>query len=173
MTMDKNKLKNIKITGIIVGIFIIFFLCSVAVRKCINAANKENVVLVGDTLTSEGKVMEFEYKNHKFINLVKLDVNGKSESFVIHDPNCRCLSKKLNNITTVITNNDNHNINSSDSIAKANFRVVISKLTTIQNNNIELEKQVKTLRTEVAMLRNSINKIKSTPKNRVVVRRKK
>lgn len=171
--MNKEKWKNIKITGIIIGIFIIFFLCSVAVRKCLNSVDKDDVVLVGDTLTSEGKVMEFEYKNHKFINLVKLDVNGKSESFVIHDPNCRCLSKKLNNITTVITNNDNHNIHSSDSIVKTNFRVVISKLATIQNNNIELEKQIKTLRTEVTMLRNSVNKLKPTAKKQVVIRKKK
>ena len=97
--------------------------------------------------------MEFDYQNHKFINIVKSDENGNAESFVVHDPNCRCSIKKLNNITTVITNNDNHNSMSSDSIIKANFRVVLSKLNSLHNDNIILMKEVKTLRVEVAMLK--------------------
>ena len=86
-------------------------------------------------------------------DIVKSDENGNTESFVVHDPNCRCSVKKLNNITTVITNNDNHNKLSSDSIVKANFRVVLSKLNSLHNDNVALMKEVKTLRTEVAMLK--------------------
>ena len=97
--------------------------------------------------------MEFDYQNHKFINIVKSDENDNTESFVVHDPNCRCSVKKLNNITTVITNNDNHNSMSSDSIVKANFRVVLSKLNSLYNDNVALMKEVKTLRVEVAMLK--------------------
>lgn len=132
--------------------FVLFLVGSMLiVNKCTGASN--DIAIVGDTLTSEGKVMEFDYQNHKFINIVKSDENGNAESFVVHDPNCRCSIKKLNNITTVITNNDNHNSMSSDSIIKANFRVVLSKLNSLHNDNIVLMKEVKTLRVEVAMLK--------------------
>lgn len=138
---------------IIAAITFVLFLAGsmLIVNKCTGASN--DIAIVGDTLTSEGKVMEFDYQNHKFINIVKSDENGNAESFVVHDPNCRCSIKKLNNITTVITNNDNHNSMSSDSIIKANFRVVLSKLNSLHNDNIVLMKEVKTLRVEVAMLK--------------------
>lgn len=114
-------------------------------RSCTSNTPEEKVTMVGDTVTSEGKVMEFDYENHKFINIVKATEDG-TESFVVHDPNCKCTSKKLNNITTVITNTDNRNSRASDSIVKANFRVVISKLT-------QLDTEVKSLRNEVAELK--------------------
>lgn len=147
--MKKVNTKSIIIAAIT---FVLFLTGSMLiVNKCIGASN--DIAIVGDTLTSEGKVMEFDYQNHKFINIVKSDENGNAESFVVHDPNCRCSIKKLNNITTVITNNDNHNSMSSDSIIKANFRVVLSKLNSLHNDNIVLMKEVKTLRVEVAMLK--------------------
>ena len=138
-------------SAIIAAITFVLFLTGsmLIVNKCTGASN--DIAIVGDTLTSEGKVMEFDYQNHKFINIVKSDENGNTESFVVHDPNCRCSVKKLNNITTVITNNDNKL--SSDSIVKANFRVVLSKLNSLHNDNVALMKEVKTLRTEVAMLK--------------------
>ena len=143
---------NIKSIIIAAITFVLFFTGSmIVVNKCTGSSN--DIAIVGDTLTSEGKVMEFDYQNHKFINIVKADDNGNQESFVVHDPNCRCSVKKLNNITTVITNNDNHNTISSDSIIKANFKVVISKLNSLHNENISLMKEVKTLRVEVAMLK--------------------
>ena len=145
----KTNIKSIVIAAVT---FVLFFIGSMfVVNKCTGSSN--DIAIVGDTLTSEGKVMEFDYKNHKFINIVKADENGNQESFVVHDPNCRCSVKKLNNITTVITNNDNHNSMSSDSIVKANFRVVLSKLNSLHNDNISLMKEVKTLRIEVAMLK--------------------
>ena len=145
----KTNIKSIVIAAVT---FVLFFIGSMfVVNKCTGSSN--DIAIVGDTLTSEGKVMEFDYKNHKFINIVKADENGNQESFVVHDPNCRCSVKKLNNITTVITNNDNHNRMSSDSIIKANFKVVLSKLNSLYNNNVALMKEVKTLRVEVAMLK--------------------
>ena len=145
----KTNIKSIVIAAVT---FVLFFIGSMfVVNKCTGSSN--DIAIVGDTLTSEGKVMEFDYQNHKFINIVKADENGNQESFVVHDPNCRCSVKKLNNITTVITNNDNHNSMSSDSIVKANFRVVLSKLNALHNDNISLMKEVKTLRVEVAMLK--------------------
>ena len=148
---------------IIAAITFILFLTGsmLIVNKCTGASN--DIAIVGDTLTSEGKVMEFDYQNHKFINIVKSDDNGNTESFIVHDPNCRCSVKKLNNITTVITNTDNHNKLSSDSIMKANFRVVLSKLNSLHNDNVALMKEVKTLRTEVAMLK----KMKTNPMRKV------
>lgn len=127
--------------------------------RCTSNDEEQKLVSVGDTVTSEGKVMEFEYNNHKFINIIKPDEKGNpSESYVVHDPNCKCLTKKLNNITTVITNTDNHNSNSSDSIAKANFRVVIDKITTLQNQNNSLYNEVKMLRSEVNRLKPQYNR---------------
>lgn len=140
-------------TGLISAIsFLTFFFGTI---YCVNSCNqhKDDVQIVGDTISSSGKVMEFEYQKHKFINIVKIDDNGKNESFVVHDPNCKCMTKKLNNITTVITNTDNHNTLSSDSIAKANFKVILSKLNRLYDDNVVLMKEVKTLRTEVAMLK--------------------
>ena len=143
---------NIKSIIIAAITFVLFLTGSMlVVNKCTGKSN--DIAIVGDTLTSEGKVMEFEYQNHKFINIVKSDENGNTESFVVHDPNCRCSIKKLNNITTVITNNDNHNSISSDSIVKANFRVVLSKLNSLYNDNVALMKEIKTLHVEVAMLK--------------------
>lgn len=143
---------NIKSIIIAAITFVLFLTGSLlVVNKCSNSSN--DIAIVGDTLTSKGKVMEFDYQNHKFINIVKVDDNGNQESFIVHDPNCRCSVKKLNNITTVITNNDNHNSMSSDSIVKANFRVVLSKLNSLHNDNAALIKEVKTLRVEVAMLK--------------------
>ena len=138
---------------IIAAITFVLFLTGsmLVVNKCTGSSN--DIAILGDTLTSEGKVMEFDYQNHKFINIVKCDENGNAESFVVHDPNCRCSIKKLNNITTVIMNNVNHNRMSSDSIVKANFRVVLSKLNSLHNDNAALMKEVKTLRTEIAMLK--------------------
>ena len=150
----KVNIKSIIVLRVIISaiIFVLFFTGSMlVVNKCTGSSN--DIAIVGDTLTSEGKVMEFEYQNHKFINIVKSDENDNTESFVVHDPNCRCSVKKLNNITTVITNNDNRNNMSSDSIVKANFRVVISKLNSLHNDNVALMKEVKTLRVEVAMLK--------------------
>lgn len=147
--------------------FVLGFVGSMlVVNKCTSEASKENVVLVGDTLTSEGKVMEFDYQNHKFINIVKMNDDGNQESFVVHDPNCKCLAKKLNNITTVITNTDNHNKVSSDSIMKANFRVILSKLNSLHNDNVALMKEVKTLKTEVAMLKKMKTNCTYKPINR-------
>lgn len=140
-----------------ISFIVLFVSTSVSIKKCTNS--KDDITLVGDTISSEGKVMEFEYQHHKFINIVKINSDDKNESFVVHDPNCRCMTKKLNNITTVITNTDNHNTNKSDSISKANFRVIISKLNSLHNDNVLLMKEIKTLRTEVAMLK----RVKTNP----------
>ncbi len=147
-----TKTKRILVcVGIGLAFFFLTWLLTTTISNHLNMEKENTEMVCGDTLTSQGKVLEFEYGKHKFINIVKLDKDGKKESFVVHDPNCKCTSKKLNNITTVITNTDNHNSHASDSISKANFRVIISKLD-------NLTKEVNTLRNEVATLKKSQNK---------------
>lgn len=158
--MNKINKKSLTIASIT---FIAFFGTSMFFTSRCTNNEEQKLVSVGDTITSEGKVMEFEYNNHKFINIIKPDEKGNpSESYVVHDPNCKCLTKKLNNITTVITNTDNHNTYSSDSIAKANFRIIINKLSQLHNDNVLLMKEIKTLRTEVAILKRSQVQAKKT-----------
>lgn len=158
-----NKKFNKKKCFIIVVItFAISFWATFITNRIVHSHNsipENKVAMVGDTITSEGKIMEFEYDNHKFINIVKASENGCPESFVVHDPNCRCTTKKLNNITTVITNTNNHNTQSSDSIMKANFRVVLSKLN-------QLSTEVKTLRTEITQLKKNSSKQKKATINK-------
>ena len=155
--VNKKKCIVIAIIAFVIS-FGATFITSRIVRSC-NSIPENKVAMVGDTITSEGKIMEFEYDNHKFINIVKASENGCPESFVVHDPNCRCTIKKLNNITTVITNTDNHNTHSSDSIMKANFRVVLSKLN-------QLSTEVKTLRIEMAQLKKNSSKQKKAAINK-------
>lgn len=168
MNSKINK-KSITLAGIT---FIAFFGASMFFTSRCTNNEEQKLISVGDTVTSEGKVMEFEYNNHKFINIVKPDEKGNpSESYVVHDPNCRCLTKKLNNITTVITNTGNHNTSSSDSIMRANFRVVLSGIQQLKNDNASLMKEVKTLRVELAMLKRAQyapkkTVVKSVPKKR-------
>lgn len=114
----------------------------------------------GDTLTSQGKVLEFEYKNHKFINIIKMDNNGNKDSYVVHDPNCKCTSKKLNNITTVITNND-----------RENFKVIISKLNDLQSKNASLNTELKVLKNEVAKLKKPVVTKATKPTTKKVVKK--
>ena len=125
----------------------------------------------GDTLTSQGKVLEFEYKNHKFINIIKMDNDGNKDSYVVHDPNCKCTSKKLNNITTVITNNDRENRVKSDSINKENFKVIINKLNDLQSKNASLNTELKVLKNEVAKLKKPVVTKATKPTTKKVVKK--
>lgn len=161
--MNKSK-KYIIIVCIIILIAVAALMSNFIYRSF--HSNNEDITMVGDTIESNGKVMEFEYQKHKFINIMKETADGKSESFVVHDPNCKCTSRKLNNITTVITNTDNKNTRSSDSIVKANFRIILNKMNELHKDNIALMKQVSTLRTEVAMLKKSNYPVKKVVKRK-------
>ena len=60
---------NIKSIIIAAITFVLFLTGSMlVVNKCTGSSN--DIAILGDTLTSEGKVMEFDYQNHKFINIV-------------------------------------------------------------------------------------------------------
>lgn len=133
------------------------------IMTCVTVEPKVEVC-EGDTLRSQGKVLEFDYKNHKFINIIKTNADGTKDSYVVHDPNCRCVSKKLNNITTVITNNDKENRYKSDSINKENFKVILSKLNDLQSKNASLNTELKVLKNEIAKIK------KPVPANKKVVK---
>ena len=53
------------------------------------------------TDTIKCSTFKFEFDGHDYIKFKTAD-----GEHIIHDPACKCISKKLNNITTVITNNE-------------------------------------------------------------------
>lgn len=70
-----------------------------------NKSNMENVEVVDQskvvTDTIKCSTFKFEFDGHDYIKFKTAD-----GEHIIHDPACKCISKKLNNITTVITNNE-------------------------------------------------------------------
>lgn len=170
--MNKETYKNWGF-GIVVSIVIAFgmYFITNTILTNVTISNEDKVELCeGDTLTNQGKVLEFEYKNHKFINIIKMDNDGNRDSYVVHDPNCRCTSKKLNNVTTVITNADRENRVKSDSTNKENFKVIISKLNDLQNKNASLNTELKVLKNEVAKLKKPVV-AKAKPVTKKVVKK--
>lgn len=94
---------------LIFGCFIA--LCVVILNGLINNNSKlENVeglnqsTVVTDTIKCS--TFKFEFDNH---NYIKFKTEGSEH--IIHDPACKCIANKLNNITTVIVNNNNKNGN--------------------------------------------------------------
>lgn len=174
--MNKETYKN-WILGFVVAMVFMFgtyFIANTVIDNVSSNDKEDKVELCeGDTLTSQGKVLEFEYKNHKFINIIKVDNDGNKDSYVVHDPNCKCTSKKLNNITTVITNNTNDANHKSDSINKENFRVIISKLNDLQSKNASLNTELKVLKNEVAKLKKPVTATKKATSKKVVKTNKK
>lgn len=165
--MIKEKYKNWAF-GIILALvcgFGMYFITN-TIMSCVTVEPKVEVC-EGDTLRSQGKVLEFDYKNHKFINIIKSNSDGTKDSYVVHDPNCKCTSKKLNNITTVITNNDRDNRIKSDSINKENFKAILHKLDDLQSKNASLNAELKTLRNEIAKLKKPVI---AKPTNKKVVK---
>ena len=105
LTNKKIGDKTLFCVGLLIfGCFIA--LCAVILNGLINNNSKlENVeglnqsTVVTDTIKCS--TFKFEFDNHDYI---KFKTEGNEH--IIHDPACKCVSKKLNNITTVIVNND-------------------------------------------------------------------
>jgi lipoprotein len=110
--LNSKKIGDKTLFGIGLLIFGCFIaLCVVILNGFINNNSKlENVeglnqsTVVTDTIKCS--TFKFEFDNHDYI---KFKTEGSEH--IIHDPACTCLSKKLNNITTVIVNNDIKNGN--------------------------------------------------------------
>lgn len=70
-----------------------------------NKSNAENIEVVDQskvvTDTIKCSTFKFEFDGHDYVKFKTAD-----GEHIIHDPACKCISKKLNNITTVITNNE-------------------------------------------------------------------
>lgn len=100
-----------------------------------NKSNLENVEEVDQskvvTDTMKCSTFKFDFDGHKY---VKFKTEGNEH--IIHDPACKCIANKLNNITTVIINNE-----------KKSTQAVNEKLnkmeTQIKNFGVELEKKPK------------------------------
>ena len=100
-----------------------------------NKSNLENVEEVDQskvvTDTMKCSTFKFDFDGHKY---VKFKTEGNEH--IIHDPACKCIANKLNNITTVIVNNE-----------KKSAQEVNEKLnkmeTQIKNFSVELEKKPK------------------------------
>lgn len=65
----------------------------------------EQIDSTSKTDTIKCATYKFEFDGHKYIKFKTAD-----DEYYIHDPACRCNVNRLNNITTVIMNNDNSNI---------------------------------------------------------------
>lgn len=154
--MINIKSENKKYLTLVCILLSMFAGASLIVYGCYRVKSTESSldsINVGDTVMNKGKVLTFEYNKHRYINIVKMDNDGNTMSYLLHDPNCPCISRKLNNITTVITNTDNDNSSASDSINKANYRAILNALAEIRNDN-------KNLHNKINAVYNKVNKPK-------------
>ena len=138
---SENK-KYLTLVGILLSMFVLASLIAYGCYRVKSTESSLDSINVGDTVMNKGKVLTFEYNKHRYINIVKMDNDGNTMSYLLHDPNCPCISRKLNNITTVITNTDNNNSSASDSINKANYRAILNALAEIRNDNRNLHNQI-------------------------------
>ena len=104
---------NINKTTIICGCMVI--LGSLATIGICNSNKEDEVKQVTNINTANVdtlnvKTFSYEFNNHKYIRFT-----SENESWCVHDPDCPCqnemLRKKLNNITTVITNDTRKMLN--------------------------------------------------------------
>lgn len=108
----------------------------------IMATNKEVSSIKTETSnvdTLNVKTFAYEFKGHKYIRFT-----SENDSWCVHDPDCKCqdemLRTKLNNITTVITNDTRKRLN--------NVEVRLNQKIEAQNNklsNIEKKVQPRTI----------------------------
>lgn len=105
-----NLIKKINKYRSSVGVVIALVVVFVVVCVVLFTTNRQNIEVEPDpnaTVTDTIKCSTFKFKfdNHGYIKFKSPEGN-----YIIHDPSCGCMSKRLNNITTVITNNDNKHL---------------------------------------------------------------
>lgn len=86
--------------GLGVGVVII----AILVFAKINKKQTTQVEVTPSTVVTDTikcSTFKFEFDNHDYIKFKTAD-----GEHIIHDPACKCVSNKLNNITTVIVNNE-------------------------------------------------------------------
>lgn len=106
--MKKEKLLNIllngsaKFIGIGLGLFVVVI--AILVFAKINKQQTTQIEVAPSTVVTDTikcSTFKFEFDNHDYIKFKTAD-----GEHIIHDPACKCISNKLNNITTVIVNNE-------------------------------------------------------------------
>lgn len=105
--MNINKTTIICGCVVILGSLTAIGICNSNKEDEVKQVTNINTVNV-DTLNV--KTFSYEFNNHKYIRFT-----SENESWCVHDPDCPCqnemLRKKLNNITTVITNDTRKMLN--------------------------------------------------------------
>lgn len=95
---------------------------------------------IGSDSTVQMKVVQFDYHNHKF-----LEINRPTGNYIVHDPNCKCMSTKLNNIVTVMDRNNQKNCDkiteTTKSSVNANVGVINNTLKHLEERMSNLEKK--------------------------------
>lgn len=100
---DRLKSINLRYVSVTIALFVLVVVVCVVL---FNTGNQNTQVetdpntVVTDTIKCS--TFKFKFDNHGYIKFKSPEGN-----YIIHDPSCTCMSKRLNNITTVITNNDN------------------------------------------------------------------
>ncbi len=92
---------------------------------------------IGTDSTVQMKVVQFDYHNHKF-----LEINRPTGNYIVHDPNCKCMSTKLNNIVTVMDRNNQKNC---DKITETTKNSVNGNIGIINNTLKRLEERMTNL----------------------------
>ena len=93
---------------------------------------------IGTDSTVQMKVVQFDYHNHKF-----LEINRPTGNYIVHDPNCKCMSTKLNNIVTVMDRNNQKNCDKITETTKnsvnCNIGIINNTLKRLEERMVNLE----------------------------------
>lgn len=82
-----------------IGLLLLIFIFYTNIGKQTTQIEVTPSTVVTDTIKCS--TFKFEFDGHDYVKFKTTD-----GEHIIHDPACKCISKKLNNITTVITNNE-------------------------------------------------------------------
>lgn len=115
--------------AIIVSSFITYSICNSEKQ-----ITEQSLDSIGQDTIIKTQVLKFKYNNQEYTEFVR-----EGSSYIVHDPEYNTLRSKLNNITTVITNNTNSEISKLDQHDRANFRIIIDKLTKLEKDIASLK----------------------------------
>lgn len=115
--------------AIIMSSFITYSICNSEKQ-----ITEQSLDSIGQDTIIKTQVLKFKYNNQEYTEFVR-----EGSSYIVHDPEYNTLRSKLNNITTVITNNTNSEISKLDQNDRANFRIIIDKLTKLENDIASLK----------------------------------
>ena len=146
MEMNKyfNKLKSLNLTMVMQCVMVIISVTLLwqCAQGWKSSAEEKIAALdsIGSVSTVQMKIVQFDYHNHKF-----LEINRPSGNYIVHDPNCKCMSTKLNNIVTVMDRNNQKNCNkiteTTKSSVNANIGVINNTMKHLEERMANLEKK--------------------------------